>query len=116
MVLIILMPVILLSCQTTEPENTCNVANPAEDLVWLKERINLILANDPAASRFQYVSMAEYRGNNVFIIGNCNPAIISVFPVFDCSGEHLGDVGQIPSDSLLNRQVIWKTQDSECTF
>jgi hypothetical protein len=96
--------------------NTCKVSNPVENLPWLKSRINLILTSNPDVSKYQYISIAEYKGETVFIFGNCNPLVISDFQVYSCSNVFLGNVGVIPSNELLNRKTLWRTPNSLCSL
>jgi hypothetical protein len=108
----------LLSCNkdtSTRNVNTCNVANPAEDLPWLKTRIGNLVISDPNTIRYQYVQQADYNGETVFIFGNCDPMALSLFPVYTCTGAFLGNVGTVPATSLLNKKTLWKSQDSLCT-
>jgi hypothetical protein len=104
------------SCERDDFNNTCNVDDPVEDLPWLRERISTILVTNPEIAKYQYISMSEYNGETVFMFGNCDPLAISVFPIFNCSNVQLGFLGEIPADSLLNREIIWKTEDSACSF
>lgn len=119
LLMIILITLIVFSCYKTQQVtnvNTCGVANPVQDLPWLKNRIEALLTSSAQTIRYQYVSQADYRGKTVFIFSNCDPLSLSVFPVYNCSNVQLGTVGQIPSDSLKNRKTLWKTQNSLCNF
>lgn len=114
---VILFVIIIVSCKgEIENNNTCNVSDPIEDLPWLRERIGLIISGNQQLARYQYISMAEYRGETVFMFGNCDPLAISIFPIFNCKNERIGALGEIPADSLFNREIIWKTEDSACNF
>lgn len=95
-------------------DNTCNVSNPLKELDWLKSTIQNIEQLSPDASKYFYISMAKYNEETVFIEGNCDPLADSVFPVLNCAGERLGFLGEISSDSLVNRKVIWKSANSAC--
>jgi hypothetical protein len=118
-ILTVIVLMILISCKkdTTAPtfKNTCNVTNPAKDIPWLKNRIDALLISDQATLKYQYVLQAEYRKKTVFIFGNCNPASFAVFPVYSCTNVLLGNMGQIPADSLLNQTTLWKSQGSLCS-
>ena len=95
-------------------DNTCNVDNPVEQLDWLKSKIQIIEQSNPDWTKYYLISMAKYNGETVFIESNCNPLAISVFPVLNCSGELLGVLGEIPLESLSDRNVIWKSVNSAC--
>ena len=95
-------------------DNTCNVDNPLEQLDWLKVTIQNIEQSNPEWSKYYLVTMAKYSGETVFIISNCNPVANSVFPVLNCSGQLLGVLGEIPLESLSDRNVIWKSVNSAC--
>jgi len=95
-------------------DNTCNVDNPLEQLDWLKVTIQNIEQSNPEWSKYYLITMAKYNGETVFIISNCNPVANSVFPVLNCSGQLLGVLGEIPSESLSDRNVIWKSVNSAC--
>lgn len=117
-ILTVMLLIILISCNkdTSTPtvKNTCNVTNPAKDLPWLKSRIDVLLISDQSTINYQYVLQAEYRGETVFIFGNCDPASFAVFPVYNCTNVQLGNVGQIPADSLQHKTTLWKSQGSLC--
>ena len=95
-------------------DNTCNVDNPLEQLDWLKNTIQIIEQSNPEWSKYYLISMAKYKGETVFIQSNCNPLANSVFPVLNCSGQLLGVLGEIPLESLSDRNVIWKSVNSAC--
>jgi len=107
---------LIFSCKKDTSGNTCGVDNPLEDLPWLKSRIAIISGSNPQTAKYQFVSQANYRGNTVFIFGNCDPLALSVFPVVSCANINIGNVGEIPADSLLNQVTIWKMPDSLCNF
>ena len=95
-------------------DNTCNVDNPLEQLDWLKVTIQNIEQSNPEWSKYYLITMAKYSSETVFIISNCNPVANSVFPVLNCSGQLLGVLGEIPLESLSDRNVIWKSVNSAC--
>jgi hypothetical protein len=105
----------IFSCEPDENfDNSCDVRNPVEDLDWLNTRIRQLESLDPNTGRYQFVSMAKYRGNSVFIFENCDPLAVSVSPVINCNNEQLGFTGSIPLDSLIDKKVIWKPAGSAC--
>jgi hypothetical protein len=95
-------------------DNTCNVDNPLEQLDWLKDTVQNIGQSNPEWAKYYLISMAKYKGETVFIESNCNPLANSVFPVLNCSGELLGVLGEIPMESLSDRNVIWRSVNSAC--
>ena len=103
---------VMFSCKK-DSDNTCNVSNPAEDLAWLKNTIE-DLKSLPDGGMYSYISMAMYNGETVFLMGYCNPAANYVTPVFNCSGDSIGLIGEISMDSLTDQQVIWKSENSLC--
>jgi hypothetical protein len=111
-IVILIAITILFSCKK-ESDKTCDVSNPEEDLVWLKDTINDLKAQ-PDGGMYSYVSMAKYNGETVFLIGYCNPLANYVIPVLNCSGEGLGIIGEISQDKLSDQQVIWKSENSLC--
>jgi hypothetical protein len=96
--------------------NTCNVKNPTEELLWLNNTIKSLERLGPEKNKYLLISMATYKGETVFIQSNCDPVGNSLFPVMNCTGEFLGFLGEISPDSLINRKVIWKSQNTVCSF
>lgn len=116
LITIVLALVLVFSCKKeiiTTSSNTCNVSNPVEDLPWLKARINSILTN-PDASKYQYVAIASYNSQTVFIFGNCDPLSINPIPAYNCSGALLGNIGDIPPAGIKNQKTLWKASNSVC--
>lgn len=113
----ILTILLIFSCKkeiTTTSSGKCNVANPIEDLPWLKARINSILIN-PDASKYQYVSIADYNSQTIFIFGNCDPLAITVTPAYSCTGTLLGNIGgDIAPADIKNQKPLWKAANSLC--
>jgi hypothetical protein len=97
-------------------DNTCNVKNPTEELLWLNNSIQSLERLGPDKNKYFLISMATYKGETVFIHSNCDPVGNSVFPVMNCAGELLGFLGEISPDSLINRKVIWKSHNTVCSF
>jgi hypothetical protein len=118
LLIIMLFTTIIFSCKkdTKAPSNTCGVASPAQDLPWLKTSISQLLTSNPQMLKYQYVLIADYKGESVFIFGNCDPLAISAFSVFNCSGVKLGEVGDIPPADLKNQKTLWKASDSVCNL
>ncbi|MBA4057979.1 MAG: hypothetical protein C0490_24900 [Marivirga sp.] len=98
-----------------DPGTVCSVLNPVEELDWLAAEI-LVMAESGMA-HYLYVSQAEYGFTTVFIFGNCCPNCSTIVPVYNCLGEHIGNVGDGIDDNILNNDIIiWKPDNSSCTF
>lgn len=113
---------LVLSCKKDFlSDNTCNVSNPLEQLLWLKNTVQS-LDSFPEREKFTVISMAKYNGGTVFTEGSCDPRVDYVIPVWNCSGERIGIVGSgdIPGEEVIdmtrltNWKVIWKSQNSVC--
>ncbi len=113
---------ITLSCNSDDDSNQfknfCLVNDPIDDLGWLKAEIEQREQNITEFSKYQYISQSIYKGESVIIDANCDPFSNSVFIVFNCKGENIGFIGDenFPFEVLTNGQVIWKTEDSVCSF
>lgn len=108
-----------LSCgKGTDPGPVCAVDDPAEDLEWLKVEIATMASS--GLSRYFYVSQGKYGMMTVIIFLNCCPNCNTIVPVYNCAGEHLGNIGtgedDIDSRFLEYERVIWKPADSACNF
>lgn len=103
----------IISCQKADLKrnnNTCNVAEPTEELAWLKAEID-----EYRQDEYTYYVMATYKRKTVFYNGNCNPAVNYASSVRNCSGELIGyrnDLG----DEFTNETVIYKHENSKCNF
>jgi hypothetical protein len=111
---------LVLSCEKDEYENTCGVDDPVKELSWLKDQIETVEMMNPEYSRYYYIKMAAYKGETVFITGNCNPFADSVFIVYNCNGEMIGYLGYsedyVNPDLLKNEIVIWQSENTACVF
>ncbi len=65
-------------------QDTCSVNNPAQDLPWLKEKVEALREQE---SSYEYIQQATYRGQTVFLFGSCCPNCNTVAPVYNCQGE-----------------------------
>ncbi|MGC1633536.1 MAG: hypothetical protein WA749_15610 [Gelidibacter sp.] len=107
----IILSITLISCDKDdckETNNTCNVSNPAEELVWLKEAID-----NAKQDEYSYFVMATYKKETVFYYNNCNPGALYVSTVMNCSGDNLGYTNDL-YNKLTNRTTIWKHENSKC--
>lgn len=90
--------------------NKCNVSNPTEDLVWLKEAIDEVKEDE-----FSYYVMANYKGETVFYYGNCDPTINYASFIQNCNGENIGNTNDL-QDELSDETIVWKHAESKCDF
>lgn len=105
------------SCNESDGPGICGVENPAENLPWLKQKIQEIESN--SLSKYSYIQEAEYKGKTVFLFNSCCPFCSFVVTLVDCQGNDLGYLNQedgIRSEDLKAIQVIWTPEDSECVF
>lgn len=97
-------------------KSACGVDNPIENLAWLKDMIQEKGQNYSDLYKYMYIKQSTYNNEAVFIDANCCPECNSVFPVYNCSGEEIGVIGdeKFPSDLFSKGKVIWKSKDNEC--
>ncbi len=92
------------------------VDDPVKELPWIKERMNTMVTSSPETAKYKYVTIGEYDGQTVFLFGDCDPLALSVLPIYNCSGDFVANFGDFPLEKLSLGEVIWKTEDSECSF
>lgn len=101
-----------------ELSNTCNVDNPVEDLIWLKEKIKNLEQSSSINSGDIYISQVNYEGNTIFILGNCCELYNSVSPVYNCKGELISRLGcgdgEINFKILEKDIIIWSPPNFKC--
>jgi len=106
------------ACHEDAPKQICLVKNPVEDLEWLAVAVDGM--SKSSLSQYQYVTQATYKSQTVFIFGNCCPFCDTITPVYNCSGDRIGYIGNGSNDvdaSILDRDVvIWKPDNSACSF
>ena len=99
-------------------EEDCSVKNPIEDLPWLADDIKIL--NQGSFSQYFYVSWAIYESNTVFIYGDCCPNCNTITPVYDCSGNNIGVIGDgdedIPLSIRDNEIIIWRADNFACSI
>lgn len=99
------------------PLQACDTDNVLEDLSWLAE-----LTEEQEQSfigqNFSFISTGKIKNRRVFILQNCCPYCASIFPVYSCSGEVLGSIGEegFEFDDIQNIEVIWKSSENNCNF
>jgi hypothetical protein len=109
--------ILIFSCQKNKStDNKCNVANPVTDLSWLKSKIETIQQMSPDVYKYETITMATYNGGTVFMESTCNPLASSVVPVYNCSGELLGYIGELKADDFTDISIIWKPSNSACNI
>ncbi len=105
------------SCKEEE-DYVCSVKNPIKDLTWLADDIKIL--NQGSLSQYFYVSWAIYESNPVFIYGNCCPNCNTITPVYDCSGNNIGVIGDgdedIPLSIRDNEIIIWRADNFACSI
>ena len=109
------------SCEKEEMEcnqvNACAVANPLQDLPWLKARIADYEQNLFGVSQYYFITQAEYEGETVFFMGNCCPVCLTAPPaVLNCKGDEVFTMGQDvgKDNSIKNKKIIWKGPNFAC--
>jgi hypothetical protein len=105
----ILILVILFSCQEPEDPKNCAVANPVEDLPWLKESIKT--SADTNLAEYFYLVQGTYKGATVFTFLNCCPFCRFVPQILDCEGNVITNAS---INDVSNQKVIWRPTQSVC--
>ena len=108
-ILPILVLVLLFSCQESENPQGCDVANPIEDLPWLKEQINTSASSGLAD--YVYLIQGTYKGATVFTFLNCCPFCKSVPQILDCEGNLITNAS---ITDVTDQKVIWRPATSVC--
>ena len=104
---------ILMSC-TNDHENTCDIADPIEELMWLKEQIDQVKEfEDQLATETIYYSIAKYQGETVFFNTNCDPLVNYASVVYNCNGDQIAYTNDI-FDDLSQVSRIWESKPSKC--
>ncbi len=119
LILMALCALLLFTCKEDDnpnPKNACSVEDPVHDLPWLAAKVEEM--QNSSLAEYWYVTQAQYGTETVFIYGNCCPFCNTMTPVFNCSGEQLGIVGDgtFEMDSFKDEAVIWAPDDSHCQF
>jgi hypothetical protein len=109
-ILPILVLVLLFSCQESESPKGCAVANPIEDLSWLKEGIKSTIALNLVD--YSYLVQGTYKGATVFTFLNCCPFCRFVPQILDCEGNVITNAS---ITDVTDQKVIWRPATSVCT-
>lgn len=97
------------SCKEEEPEKTpCYVSDPIEELVWLKQMITHL-------SDYDFIMIANYKGETVFYNGNCNPAANFFSVVYNWQGVLIASTNDVRND-LSNERLLWQSDNPKCNF
>jgi hypothetical protein len=108
-ILPILALALLFSCQESEGPKNCNVANPIEDLPWLKEGIKS--TQELNLVDYFYLVQGKYKGATVFSFLNCCPFCKSVPQILDCEGNVITNAS---ITDVTDQKVIWRPSTSVC--
>lgn len=75
-------------------------------------------SNNTVTRDFTYLAEANHNGNTVFILANCCPYCLSLFPVYDCSGQEIGHIGDDTfNPNLLNSaKIVWRSENNQCSL
>jgi hypothetical protein len=94
----------------------CDVANPIEDLEWLKAEVEKRKNDTSSDAIYCYIEQAITNERTIFIYNDCNPLIDKVIPVYSCSGEVIGLLGEenFDSEAISSRTVIYRPSDFAC--
>ncbi|MGV3539535.1 MAG: hypothetical protein ACO1OQ_06960, partial [Rufibacter sp.] len=96
------------SCEEEVVKKSCTVAEPTKNIKWLKERVQEL----EGADYCQVVQRGTLKGHSVFVVGTCEPNVISIRAVYDCEGNlfcYNGDETCPDFDhEVQNLQVIWE--------
>jgi len=106
----ILALVLLVSCQESESPKNCEVANPIEDLPWLKEQINTSASS--GLVDYVYLIQGTYKGATVFTFLNCCPFCRFVPQILDCEGNVITNAS---ITDVTDQKLIWRPAKSVCT-
>ncbi|HWA32793.1 MAG TPA: hypothetical protein VG737_01620 [Cyclobacteriaceae bacterium] len=101
-------------CGVPESIGACGVADPVENLPWLKIEIQALKSSSLEAD--YTVSQATYKGNTVFWISICCPTCDVAPPTIKkCDGNVAGQLTvDIQNSELSNTREIWKTNNGFC--
>ena len=107
--LILLSFLFCFSCDVFDgPANSCSVSDPINDLPWLNTM------KEGYISEYNYIGQATYEGETVFYFASCCPLCNWALKSYNCSGEKIEESHTL--EDLKNKKVIWKAEDSKCTF
>lgn len=112
---LLLVLILLASCNEEDPLIYCGTQNPTEDLPWLKAAIEQ--AEQSELAEYTYVMTGRYQGQSVFIFQSCCPFCNFAIIVLDCQGNSLGVLGSndgIAVDDIENLTPIWIPANSVC--
>lgn len=92
--------ILIVSCNKKDQDDdmetiilVCNVENPTEEILWLKE---MITAFDLSASATQKkISLYQYNGNDVFLVEGCVGCVDGYSWLLNCTNEMICEFGSI---------------------
>ncbi|MES2733018.1 MAG: hypothetical protein V4714_14815 [Bacteroidota bacterium] len=107
----LLLLLFLASCSKEELVNACTTENPAEKVIWLKKKVNL-LEKSPYCNT---IRQFNYHGQTVFVVGTCEPNFNSIDQIYDCQGNLVCGWGdqQCPDfeKEAKFEKVIWPSKN-----
>lgn len=107
--------VFLTSCPSDlEYEKTCEVNNPLEDLVWLKQ-IKTSFEQSASVTKKKIVQY-QYNNETVFLIDVCFDCADNLISIYNCEGNIICEFGGIaglntcPSfdSEATNKIILWE--------
>lgn len=93
------------ACEEEQIQQTCTVANPAQNIAWLKSKTQELQTSEFC----QVVQRGSLKGRSVFVIQNCDPSINAIQTVYDCDGNiicYSGDDTCPNFDSEVDQLVV----------
>jgi hypothetical protein len=95
------------SCEEEPLYPTCVVANPVQNLGWLREQVRQLETSEYC----QFVQSGTLNGQLVFVLGNCAPHMNAIHSVYDCEGNLLcyAEDETCPNfaSEVENLKVLW---------
>ncbi|WP_210486682.1 DUF6970 domain-containing protein [Rufibacter aurantiacus] len=97
----------LTSCEDEQVYQTCVVANPTQEIEWLRVKVQELQASEYC----QVVQTGTWKNRTVFVLASCEPNVNSISSVYDCDGNLLcyGGDETCPdfSKEVKDLQPIW---------
>lgn len=110
----------LMQCETTPIQTTCGVSNPAEELSWMKSKIDEAKQSSLYEAGQLYIWETEFNGETYFVFDNCCPNCGSVPLIYTCSGEDVSSnetvSNYIYSFDKSSIDVIWTSENFSCNL
>ncbi|MGB3149065.1 MAG: hypothetical protein WBB27_00265 [Maribacter sp.] len=96
--------------------SACDVKNPIENLEWLGAEVEKRKNNTSEDALYCYIEQATAGNETIFIYNDCNPLINKVLPIYDCSGNSVGLLGDenFATNTITKRTIIFKPSNFKC--